>query len=356
MWLGVLTRVLSVGLGLWLLALLFVACHIAHPGSSCAKDQDPRACYEPLIHGNTLVSVEFFASTGSTARAIDRPGSNTRRLFKRERHTLSTPLSSSFEVRLDADIRVNGKKLFGYLNISSEERREVDDLHRQQYHVILGPIELTKTMQSSNHLWQQTRSLLDPSNSSAHPAGGTSSAMRPHFKYLLHPLTIRYVDLSAGRGGGRLRSPELPVLMHSLQAKYIQGERGHRGSRVYEPLLYVDEVSLLSSHWREISSDVSQPSPIMTITIVPTSVYIFAFKKYMEVVTSILGDFMSDAEIDEFRWMISDDRIFVFVLTNIITALHVLFEYLAFCNDYQFFVGSRRRRFRAISKSSLVFR
>jgi hypothetical protein len=142
--------------------------------------------------------------------------------------------------------------------------------------------------------------------------------------------------------------------METLKIHYgkVRGLEGYY-NLVYEPITFIDDVSHMRWHWREMSRNTSTPFPTMSIKIVPTTTIMFAFKKVMVACLEIIGNVLSEEEVEELKHLVSDDRLYFYVMTQIVTLLHCFFEYLAFFDDYRFFVG--RKTFRGISTSSLLF-
>jgi len=60
----------------------------------------------------------------------------------------------------------------------------------------------------------------------------------------------------------------------------------------------------------------------------------------------------ADDIVDELRYLLSDERIYRFVLSNIISTLHIFLSFMAFKNDVGFFKG--RENMSGLSASSLI--
>ena len=103
-----------------------------------------------------------------------------------------------------------------------------------------------------------------------------------------------------------------------------------------------------------MSDNVSAPHPSIRFKVDGTaSLLHFGFKHSLNQVGYQMSQLMSEDELDEFKWWFSDERIYRYILTQVITMIHVFFEYMAFKDDWKFFSG--RKSFRGISVSSLAF-
>lgn len=138
------------------------------------------------------------------------------------------------------------------------------------------------------------------------------------------------------------------------QRKVGSGDRIHQQAK-YEPIMFVDETSLLRNHLVQVSRNISRPPATLHFKYQPTSPAMFSFKIFMKQAFDMLGktEVLGEAEIDEIKYWISDDRIYRFFLTQAIGLVHMILEYLAFRGDWKFFVG--RQTFAGLSVSSLVY-
>ena len=66
------------------------------------------------------------------------------------------------------------------------------------------------------------------------------------------------------------------------------------------------------------------------------------------------GSFLHEAELDEIRHLIDDERVYRFALSTVISTVHLWLDYLAFRVEVGFYVG--RRDMGGISVSSVVWR
>ena len=189
----------------------------------------------------------------------------------------------------------------------------------------------------------------------------------PHWKHTRSsPLTIVYTD-------NHQPSPRPPP-----NTKVVQGRsKGREEELLYTPDIYSTDMSTLASSAIEIgphefypsssssssSSFDSPPSPRppvkLTITFAALSYLPSSLLRQlggtlssMEALLADLDSTASAGLFDEIRYMLSPRYLYRFVLTNVISVLHVYFSFLAFKNDVGFYVG--KKDMKGISASSLL--
>ena len=63
---------------------------------------------------------------------------------------------------------------------------------------------------------------------------------------------------------------------------------------------------------------------------------------------------MAENELEEFKWWMSDERIFRMFLTQAISTIHILLEYLAFRDDWRFFHDMVAYNFSLVLESEII--
>ena len=191
----------------------------------------------------------------------------------------------------------------------------------------------------------------------------TSQRMKP--RKLLQ--AEAYVDRDdVGSSASHWRFGRWPLVIRMLDAGELDYERAIReqqhhlgvGIRArhgrYFPVVHVDESLALATHALPISRNTSFPDPILKLQVKTASPLHFGLRKTL---ASQLLQFaavaMPEAQVDELRWQISDRRVFRFAAQQLVSLVHVAFDYLAFSEDVGFYVG--RETFHGISKASLVW-
>ena len=79
-----------------------------------------------------------------------------------------------------------------------------------------------------------------------------------------------------------------------------------------------------------MSDNISAPHPSIRFKVDgTTSLLHFGFKHSLNQVGYQMSQLMSEDELDEFKWWFSDERIYRYILTQVITMIHVFFEYVS---------------------------
>mmetsp|Transcript_446 Transcript_446/g.846 ORF Transcript_446/g.846 Transcript_446/m.846 type:complete len:584 (-) Transcript_446:484-2235(-) len=133
------------------------------------------------------------------------------------------------------------------------------------------------------------------------------------------------------------------------------GSSVDRVKRRYAPHFYVDTFSLLQRHAAPLSRNVTKEHPFVQLHYKPTSVGRYRLMGEVQAVLhglqSLLG--VGHDEFEEIRELLSEDRIYRFMLMQVIGMLHVIFDMLAFKNDVGFWRG--KEGLQGISSRSVIF-
>ncbi len=373
----------------WLISLGYTCYQIIYPtecphvnGSSAY-----RQCFEPLIGADDRIDIHFFVGTG------DAPGN--RSIWSAFNQSALDTFNVDFVVPIPPVVRTNAVQLNAWIVIEGGNKTieewvvqneqvkpldvkeltlgihdtastitEKDALPNKQHSilqvrtvpdplkrmVVKHPITLLHRPLSSS----STRNLLDSASVIAEVVDNkkiTSQVQVQHWKYGLHPLVVRWVHF----GNNALQSSRVDVLNLHLHTRRmpISGEASRVYQYTYEPLLYVDDLSLMRKDLLVMSENVSWPDPKLRFRFTPTSVAMHAYKSMMTNVMEMAERVLGEVERDELRYWMSDERLTRYLLTQAITMLHLLLEYLAFRDDWHFFVG--RENFSGISASATLF-
>jgi hypothetical protein len=171
----------------------------------------------------------------------------------------------------------------------------------------------------------------------------------PHFKYNRQPIVLRLV------ADQQLYSINAPARSDGLKLKYTR-----EGEQIYhKPTMYVDDVALLHSSQIQLAPPEEQadnPRPPITLTIQLSIISPFrhVFHRQLEVGFSMLENVLEPNELDEIRHMISDEYMYRFILTQIITFVHIYLDYMAFRDEMRFYKG--KKSMGGISMSSVIGR
>ena len=131
----------------------------------------------------------------------------------------------------------------------------------------------------------------------------------------------------------------------------------------YFPLLYVDEMALRKGQMVEVGPPHSQGRPKVKFQLKFVASTLLRhrisseFAKSMDLMSGLLQsidgvDQIEDDLLDEIRYMVSDRNLYRFVLSNIISLVHLLLSTLAFKNEIGFYVG--RSDMKGLSATGLI--
>ena len=199
-----------------------------------------------------------------------------------------------------------------------------------------APFDLTRLVPKGNRI----SALL---SSVSHKNDATAEDYVPHFKYRRQGIVLRFVRDESNYGYPYTRGDGLQVQMDPFHRQY------------YRPIFYVDDLALRHSSQIELGpSGEGRPPVSLHIkfsTIHPIrDVIIRQVNTAMHFAESILHP----TELDEIRYFISDERIYRFLLTQLITFIHIWLDYLAFKDEIGFYIG--RTDMTGLSISSVTSR
>jgi hypothetical protein len=213
-----------------------------------------------------------------------------------------------------------------------------------------------------------------------------TSSKRQVVTYLPFELTkIVKTRIKNGGGvsGGSISSFEyVPFLKYgrsSIRIRYIDEDRGYAtvlaradgvqlqplNSTHYRPILYVDELALQGRHAMELASPhvaqqeskppVSLPIKLNTLSPIVDTINRQVMSQFEMIEESgLFGDPSSSlgSELDEIRYFLSDERLYRFVISQIITTIHVWLDYAAFRDEVRFY--STKKSMAGISTTTAV--
>uniref|UniRef100_A0A7S3Q1K8 Cleft lip and palate transmembrane protein 1-like protein n=1 Tax=Chaetoceros debilis TaxID=122233 RepID=A0A7S3Q1K8_9STRA len=165
----------------------------------------------------------------------------------------------------------------------------------------------------------------------------------PHYKYSRQPVVLRLViddqlyPLHAPiRGDG--------IKMMALPRKYHSPEDMH----MYQPIFHVDDVALKHSSQIQMgppqdeeSDEPPKPPVKLRVNLSIISPLRHAVHVQLGTVFSMLESLFSNGELDEIRHMISDEYLYRFILTQLISYIHIYLDVMAFRNEVSFYVGKK---------------
>jgi len=127
-------------------------------------------------------------------------------------------------------------------------------------------------------------------------------------------------------------------------------------SSSYAPMIYVDELSLQQSAQLELAPFEDNKPPVkLQIKFGSISPTIDTLYRQVQVSMEMFGEnVLVGAELDELKYFLQDENLYRFALTNIISTVHVWFDYLAFRDEVKFYRG--RQNLSGVSSSTVIAR
>ncbi len=186
----------------------------------------------------------------------------------------------------------------------------------------------------------------------------------PHYKYHKQALILRVVTDSQHyplhnpfRGDGYKINYGM---LHPRQQLEYKESNNHFGNHYYRPVFYVDNVALRYNSQIELApppttEDEVKPPVTFNIKISFMTPMRHVLQRQLDLGLHVAEQFMRPNELDELRYLISDEYMYRFIITQIIGFIHLIFDYLAFKNEIGFYVG-RGKDVTGISISSLYSR
>lgn len=193
------------------------------------------------------------------------------------------------------------------------------------------------------------RKLLEPEESKgrdAHLMMDTATHV-PHFRYGSQPVLLRFVADLASYGG--------PPPYYRGDGTPMVALPWNRSA--YRPVFYVDDNALQHSAQREVappSEAVNRPPLALRIQISTLSPIRDVVNKQISMALSAAESLLHGSELDEFRFWLRDERLYRFLLTQVISFVHIWLDYLAFRDEVRFYRG--KSDLGGVSISSIVTR
>ena len=165
----------------------------------------------------------------------------------------------------------------------------------------------------------------------------------PHFKYHGQPIILRIVNDEQHYGEHTFRGDGIPMQTYPADRSK------------YRPMAYVDDTALLHSSAIEMAeSREGRPSLNLRIRVSIISPLRDVINVQVKMGMEMAESFLHESELDEIRYLISDDHLYRFALTQVISFLHIWLDYMAFRDEVGFYVG--RTDMGGLSVSSILTR
>ena len=325
--------------------------------------------------------------------------------------SISSSISANISFEVPRHVLVTNSSLCGFFTLTPtapSEREEGggggEDVTGSEWRnstesSVVFPVTLARQQSSPAVSAGRRRSLLDRSATATvtatvtatSPAGDSDSPPAPghalHSHFVHYPLILRHIELY-----GVLDTKSInPLFATSLQPRdraFLSSReeevRGQDTAQVFSPLLWLDDLSIPAKHSFPLqhqprpapppgqasgapseepspaaaaaTSEPPQQTPHMSFAFqfAPTSLLYFGFKRVVQTNMRVIREVAGEDTLNELRYWLSEDRLFMMLCTQVVGWLHITFEYLAFRDDFQFFKVRSRSRTGAGNKYKLT--
>lgn len=336
------------------------------PSIACSEHQ---SCLYPLINSGDTLSLElwlFSSSSNTTRPRWNQVDTCTLNITLPQTGILPRDLTSATEkctVELPPESRIRwtddstssaqkGGPLRAKFIFCQFDK---DSSHQMGRRLVITeiPFELTRIVErtslfSDSNTDASRRNLLnEPSRAgsqNANKASETNNKFVPYLKYDLQPILFRFVAETRPFGG--------PPFIRNDGIQVVPWNR-----TTYRPLIYIDENALERSKQQEIAPpEQAQEKPPVTLRIQISSLSPIrdVINQQVTLALNMAESILSGSELDEFRYFLRDERLYRFLLTQVISFIHVWVDYLAFRDEVRFY--KNKTNFAGISVSSVLTR
>ncbi len=188
----------------------------------------------------------------------------------------------------------------------------------------------------------------------------------PFYKYYKQPLVLRiitdrqgYANHNPVRGDGFVM--QRAMTDPSSRIGHLHHQTHTSQKYFYRPIFYVDDIALRQSSQIELAppplstNDKPKPPVKLSIKITFISPLRDVIQRQLFVSIGMAEKILGPHELDEIKYLISDEYMYRFIITQIIGLIHLSLDYLAFKNEIGFYVG-RGKDVTGISLSSMYSR
>ena len=268
--------------------------------------------------------------------------------------SVGTHTSANISFRVPSDVIESNSSLCGFLTFTRELKNVVAEAE-PRYDMVTVPILLAQPRILAEGSVSQRRNLLqsfsDGGGSNPNQSFPSTSSSALHSPFMLYPLIVRYIELYDVLDSKSIN----PIFGTNL----VRRDRIYEATKgdgylptkdIYSPLLWIDDLFIPAKHTyplrsasnrikNDTPSDHSTPNMFMTLELqfAPTSLLHFGIKRVIQTNIRLIRDLAGDNVLDELRYWFSEDRVFMMVATQVVGWLHIILEYMAFKDDYQFY-------------------
>lgn len=162
----------------------------------------------------------------------------------------------------------------------------------------------------------------------------------PYLKYGRSPVRIRFVS--------EFREYGIPQRQDGVQLPLWD-------QTTYRPTAYVDDLALPHSSGIEVGPPEDNKPPIkLQIKLSSISPHFDVLNQQLQLGFSMVESAVPAEDLDELRYLLQDEKLYRFILTQIISYIHMWLDYLAFRDETRFYRG--KENMSGVSTSTVLTR
>lgn len=365
-------------LSLWFVSLFIVIYHVRYPDTCSAVDvislsESNNLCFEPLLRPQSKINItinfiQIMGQSDTEPSELDCKRNQALLIHEMIIENIENNIKyiKLLNFSVFQELNSSSSHIWGCIWISPELEENMTSKDSIKIFTTskLSQLKLIHSIEDKNY-----RNLLSTGNSTNNIIDSTTAKtlLIPFWRYAYLPLKIRLVNFDYLNLKGTIYKTtdgkyydtllDLPYLGRRLNTVYVRqvvtledNTSSLLRKRMYLPIIEIDDISLLDSHQFPMYR---KESLNFTVEYIPTSPLVYGYKlivrKSLEMISLII---QNSSELDDIKYWLSDERLYQYIWTQILTWIHILLEYLAFRDDWKFFVG--RKSYRGYSFSSLL--
>ncbi|XP_064598967.1 lipid scramblase CLPTM1L-like [Liolophura sinensis] len=297
---------------IWTMYTLF------HP-SQCTS---PKPCLQPFIASKPALKMHVYTSQTKNIRE-----GKLNLVWQYDNFSIAVPETRTFNVSIPVKTRQNGT-LFAHVFVFPRGENPLSSVHRSYQSSALTTYTYPRS---------QTFNLLTEDQSAVNVTEPVKMRPVTHWR---QKLAISVLDEEVSIDQTAIPGEIYPLLSMSRDGSYL-------------PVLYID---VLSNRVRDLTpvNKTSQKLPL-EISYTPISFGKLRLWRNMEESIKILQSLgFSEKDTDEIKGIFADTNFYFLILTFIVAAVHLLFDFLAFKNDISYW--KNRETMVGLSTRAVIWR
>lgn len=368
----------------WIACLMLVIHGIQYPNICNTYEiaNNSKFCFEPMFQNN-FIDIHMYVFKKPNNRdptEADCESMSNSPVYQMKNHSISMKISRTVYLpysELNTDENLWGCLYFSESKVDEQEVSTNVCTNPYYHHIrLLRFIQLTSIISKSSHqllkqkkarkLIQDTQtvsrnhSTSNSSNFEYNPLDNSIDNSTHFSRFAIYPLLVRFIGFdrlylkSNDKQNYYYHSIEYPYLVQRLQINkptnsYRFNNKACLNSKLwfYEPVIMIDDITIRSSQFQPIIRPITQfnysdASVAIKFEFESTSKLYYAYKKVIQSTLTVLESILSnDNELDEIKYWLSDQNLVRYVWSQLIMLIHIALEYLAFRDDWIYFVGRK---------------